>query len=88
MRKAAFLLNGVLLLVILSSIVTGGRPHGGADVILVALFLTAPASSLVALLVRPEPEGLVSIYLERRRLEELKRVRVLKRELGGPAESE
>lgn len=81
MKILAAILNVAVLVTIGGMVIANGLPdlHDLDGLAFFALFSVTPLATLLALLRRPrERKGYVALWLERRRLEELARIRDLR----------
>jgi hypothetical protein len=83
MRIIAAILNIALILFVLYILMTRGAPEGN-DVPFAVLLFAAPIVNLIAILTGrvSEGNGLFSLYLQRKRLEELQRIEKLRSKSG------
>lgn len=80
-RKLGIALNIALIGVLVYLISQKGMPDNGLEITLVVLLILTPAFNLIALSKRTgQPgKGLLSLYLERKSLEEQKKIADLKK---------
>ncbi len=77
MKALAIVLNLVLVVVLIYLIFDNGLPKA-KDWGFVLLFLSPPVSSLIALLKTSGADGLIATFIERKKLEEKKKIQDLK----------
>ena len=77
MKALAIVLNLILVTVLIFLIFDNGLPKA-KDWGYVLFFLSAPVSSLIALLKTSGADGLIATYIERKKLEEKKKIQDLR----------
>lgn len=80
MRTLATILNSCLVLLLSFFLFQKGAPDESDEILLVSLAFAAPISSLIAIYLERgnRSDGLVSLYFERKRLEEQQRINQLR----------
>ena len=77
MKVLAITLNAVLFAIIVFAVIDGGMPED-KYFWFVLLMLAAPVSSITALLRGPNADGLIATFIERKKLEEKKKIQGLR----------